>query len=763
MREKIHICGIMFLISIFAFSKFWLPMPNMYFLMLDVVLALIISRYSVAKNIQLFTVSGYLALANLMSYVAVGVSKRVILSFPDATTLAMTILLILILFGELAVLFQWVKITKNCLSTGLSKLQRGRGKLFKGHEEDENYLSHLIANHNIVGVSASWGDGKSFVVDNFCKVHSRQYNIIYINVLAYKYKDADRVLIERLDDIFSTNGIFSVSSSELKNILEHSFLSVISTMLFKYFGIGSSSSSVFESLKADMEKLPKPVLIVFEDLERVGDAAYARQVLAIAYQIASNKCKVIFEYDRNGFKEMGLSTKYLEKFISTEMKITEVTYSVMAKQYWDELHMNDVNFDFPTAGMSCTKNLNMALIELENFMCFDGECPCIMYDKESKGEENYFLYRLEQYMTARKIKMFFVDLKTFFLFCRNIRQLTLTQIRTIIVFYFLKYVRADLYEKLSPKFSLYEMPFIEVDGGKISYKTAIERIKFDKNLKDSASLESKCQEFLFILHLFQYEDIDIVFENHEKDYVKNSEKRCRVKEQHQKEIDSMIGYLLEKGNAQYTDLRILWENVRRILHETNERKRDYLFKSYVETEVNQGERQYPLDQYFSQIINALEYFKANESEWLSFLRLLRRSSYYGQQQKLFMALLIRAQDTNYQKVFYETLMMFNTFEKTGDKLNILDFDYIQLLEQSLERIVWDHITYHFYGNAPNTMEKVNQVIEKYRHSYDNQYLIGILLDLKVTFERHNKEHAGSLEGIIISFLDTNIKILRRAL
>ena len=78
-------------------------------------------------------------------------------------------------------------------------------------------LEKLLESHNMLGVQAPYGEGKSFVVDQVCDIFrkNRNWNVIHIESLAYSYEDFDRVLVQKIFQILKEDHIYSIYAAEL--------------------------------------------------------------------------------------------------------------------------------------------------------------------------------------------------------------------------------------------------------------------------------------------------------------------------------------------------------------------------------------------------------------------------------------------------------------------------------------------------------------------------------------------------------------------
>lgn len=732
MNGKFYLVGMMILVSLFTFSKVWIPNLNIYLFLVDILIAVFIGKYYVEQNVCFFDVIIYLFAANLFAYVVIAFDEGIILAscFSDIFTIG----LLLILLETLGGLWMWIRILKTRFP---HRARESTLKLFKERKKDIKVLSALIKENNIVGVCASWGDGKSFVVDHFYKKCARKnkddekYDVICINVLAYKYKEADRVLIERLDDILVRYGIFSVGSSELKNLLGYSFLGAISSTILKYFGRGSSSSSVFESLKSDLEKLSNPVLIVFEDLERVGDVVYARQVLAMAHQMASDKCKIIFEYDKKGFIDLGLTPKYLEKFIPVEMPITRVSYHSMAHRFWKELKLKEVNFDMPSQGdIKITKNLKDILVNLDMLLFFDGEG---LPNSLSNAKKYYMSQYIEPFFTSRKIKFFFEELKPF-IQSQNLEQFTFRQIHTALVFFFVKHVRHDWYEQLDGSLPLIDMPlFTKLD-----------------NLEEKAGILDLLGYNLPCAALGKYTSIEIQYKN-------------VCSEVYNEEIDNMFAFLLGKRVSYLTGLQKILNDYRRFL-KSNSSDKEKNFEIFLNSLYHKNASDSNSTQCIENIVKALYFYHGTREEWEKFVNLYRTSSRYKGEIDISLLIVLAWVSYAYvgkENVFNAVLELF-----IDAKPNFFNTDsqiyenYKEGLYAALCVIVQHYGSCNEFGYNLERLKKVYQFMNNFGKGANFDYEIGVLAELvKKLEEKVQNKQNNIYMGAVIKFLNKNIEIL----
>lgn len=773
MRRYIYIGCVVFLLSLGLFSSVGLQNldVNVYLLSLIIVLFLMFLRCAPSKNPKFYHAAQCIVLANIAAYISFKLyfGGPYTLLFAKHISFTMPLLILVILFiSSLFVLplirqlVDFIKLVHELICKYFKKnsdRECDSVALFDEHDKDKEHLRNLMQYFDIVGVSGAWGSGKSFVVDSFCNDSHDDYYIININVLAYKYGEADKVLVEKLDDIFSKNRIISASSAEMKELIGHSFLDTISYALMKSLGIGNTSSSMYEALKSDINKLPKPVLVVFEDLERVKDADYVRLLLAMAGQLASHNFKFIFEYDINGLEQLKISSDYREKFLPVEMRITKVSYQSMAKQYWKELKMDDVKVKYLKDGTSSILSLKSALLELESTIFFSGPYPCCEYNREVNGDQNYYQRFFVPFMTARNIRKFFITVKSFFTSHKD-TEFTPKEFHTVIAFYFMKYVCPNWYERMTANFLLEDMPLFEINGKIVNSKEIDQDYKDDSSSKEDSVSIAKAQRKC-IMSMFQYDYRD--------------DKKNLGEKETQAEINHMIWYLLEGGQKPFTRLRETLNRFKEIVQNDNKQgQNDIKDKSVNGTDkfdkleewLNDPKylNSYPelMNQGMIDISYALFVYNESEKLWETFLDFYQKSVYSHSIGDMMYQVLYFAMKANHPYTF---IKIFDIFIRGTCKapLPVVNLLYLQFLDESLSIIVKDYVYFNFFKSTPETKESVNKFIKQIKRTTDYKTLKQPLEDLRASLVKasdtsQNADKQVQMEQTV-RFIDKNLKLI----
>ena len=439
-------------------------------------------------------------------------------------------------------------------------------KLYTEHEDDLMRMKELLSRDgtNILGINSAWGNGKTFVVNQFCSDMADKYHVIKIEALTYRYNEFDRVLIDKLDELLRGNGIFSFYALAFKQTWGNSLWG---RLVYHYFyGIRSGNASVFEGLKKELKRLPKKVLIVFEDLERIGNEEAVKRLLSIAERLAGNRVKIVYEYDRLQLQgSVSLNREYLEKYIPTEMNLTDISYSTLVSAVWDTKRLDNdpaVNRKIllgsdALVGGKTLKEMVLQFVEWQ-------------YD----SFENHFEYKEFNFgrnrLTVRRVEGFLDEILSWM---RNHAEggIDGQTARVVVAFSFMKHFEDELYEKLEPWKSLKDLFLFQ-------YKNEIMGIEdlgrtiwaelgeddsqdvktFRRRLQDCVRSRENNDSFLvFALFRYRFDDLETwlrVDGDVRKASPQDAEKLRRVGESREK-TNRLIWNLLQGGKSEYTDSR----------------------------------------------------------------------------------------------------------------------------------------------------------------------------------------------------------------
>ena len=153
-------------------------------------------------------------------------------------------------------------------------------ELFKKRKRDLQRLKKLFEAVDIVGINASWGMGKTFLLSYFKREPdiSRQYYVVEISVLTCKVDQLIPVLFHDLDQVLKKDGILSLQSESVKVLCDSQ--KGIRSIINIIFGSTEGSAQALLAFKKNLECMHKKVVIIYEDLDRVDDVKIIKQILS---------------------------------------------------------------------------------------------------------------------------------------------------------------------------------------------------------------------------------------------------------------------------------------------------------------------------------------------------------------------------------------------------------------------------------------------------------------------------------------------------
>jgi len=193
---------------------------------------------------------------------------------------------------------------------------------------DLERLGDYIKGFNIIGVCAAWGTGKSFILAEFveeAEFNNTHYSFIHISLLSCNLDELQGIIMHEIDKLLFRSGVFSQYSKKLSDALGNTgpWAKVKSLV----WGNADSFSVAIKSVGKTIEKSGKTVIIIYEDIDRIDDAAVIRKIFGISELIACDNIKIVYQYDRAELlKKDGLDRNFTEKFIPHTINISPINF-----------------------------------------------------------------------------------------------------------------------------------------------------------------------------------------------------------------------------------------------------------------------------------------------------------------------------------------------------------------------------------------------------------------------------------------------------
>lgn len=418
-------------------------------------------------------------------------------------------------------------------------------ELFEEHRYDLQRVKELLASTPILGIDSSWGNGKSFVVDYLVKEQDVQkaYFVIKMEALAYQFEEFDSILIHKLDALLQENHVFSIYSEEIQEAANKSLLGRI---LYYFFRRGDSSrTSTFESLKAALDTLPKKVLIIYEDLERVGKPDLIKRLFAISERLVGKNVQVIYEYDGRQLDEQGLKREYREKYIPLEMHLTPIRYESMVEYVWNELQMETI--DRPV-DIDNAKTIKEAVRHMGMFP-LSGLSPKLQATAKVKIDKNA--------LTVRRMRIFLTELKSYL---AAHEKLSSHEISIVIAFYFIKHFMYEQFQRLQVGKTLEETFLFSIQGQEYTLEMLADLLVDEesrKKVENALIHQDDVARTYAVYCLFRVDASDYYWlaeAKRKKEEISQAEWLDFQKFEEQREkTNRLIWNLLANGESEYTD------------------------------------------------------------------------------------------------------------------------------------------------------------------------------------------------------------------
>ena len=345
LRSYATSCLIAFVVSLLVFSTV-MPRFSVYLTVLCAAVWICILMYGKRDNTQFFRHVFLVGLGNTLAFAAQWRFQGYEVSLSNIDALEAVPLALLFIGAAYVV---GIILIDEARDWAKHRREWGTGalRLFPERADDLLRLKGFLQDDlPMIGVDAHWGDGKTFLIDRLCALPEirDRYEIVRINVLAGNEDEIELALMNEFDRILRRNHIFSLASKQMLKLLESN--DVLKRFQWLLIDDTQSVSTTFSSVLSDLEKLDKKVLIIVDDIERLGDDILIRKLFALAESVSSRKVQII--YLLNSLMLTGFDRVYLEKYIPCYMGLTPVRFESTVEMFWGELQMD-------STGLACKK------------------------------------------------------------------------------------------------------------------------------------------------------------------------------------------------------------------------------------------------------------------------------------------------------------------------------------------------------------------------------------------------------------------------
>ena len=595
-------------------------------------------------------------------------------------------------------------------------------------------LLNYLNNFSIIGINGELGSGKSFLID-----HLKNFILIKIDLLSCNIDEIQTVILNEIDKLLKNQGIFSPFSPKLKKIIQQDKLFENISQLFVKNDI--SYSDAITGLRNNLRSINKPVVIVYEDLDRVENSTVIKQILGISEKIAGNNIKILYQFSETSLLEKGIDRAYLEKYIPFILNLTDIPFRSTLSYVLEEKS----NKDF--------------LLKEEDFTFLYSP----IYLPHFKNFDN-----LNRPLTSMRFELTNVTIRKTQLFLTELNQvITEKEIykknkRVVILFFLLKHFYYEAYKKIYPGESILDsFTFLYQDKKDTILNWVIYCHNEKINILDLMTIENN-KLSTFIISIFEYNcDIETI-NNDFEDFVNEARNNLKNKNLNEQK-DRIIWSLIANGKSEYTDyekfvnsfydevintpktewiknFENLWSNLfDRKYKDMEKRDNNTIFRMGIPSMISLFQANYVIGRTGSQWINLIDfYFLYNKNldaitpeliECLCYCELSDRNSYLYIINKFNNLKITKNLNSHksYKRFLLEYLSMFST-------LGFCDtHDIWDLRDKSKEYID-------------------TKTIEKFVFSPLKKKLKKLLSNVKIKIVQKDIE-------IIIKFLDKNIEII----
>ena len=453
------------------------------------------------------------------------------------------------------------------LLLGKRKNQSKTENFFSEREDDCKLLLEYLRKHPIVGLQSLWGDGKTFLC-NYLKSKNTDFYYISISLMTLQIDTVEKILVNELNSLFKQKRIFSLASSKANNYREKNIPHGLGEFLTK----NESYTELYESIIDGVNKLDKPVVVSFEDIDRINEQNIIFKLFSIVELLSSktNMFKVCYQYDVDKLIEiLKIDSKYLEKYIPFHINLTPINFertlkvlleSGKTEKLYKNILLEDISFIYQR------QYLDFDLRKLINI--------------ESE-------FAITYYFTIRSV-VFFLDELDQLLELQEYKN----NKKILITFLSIKHFLPHIYKSLSPIERFAECKFFEYEKENKNIAEIIALFQTTEVGKKNELFQSMFPphsdnlSYLIIFHLFGYKFFIKNEDSSEGDEriksLLNEETHSIEIEEHNDKIDRLIWNMLYFGKSDKTDKENAVREFEKILDNDTFEKQVNMYKVFSE-------------------------------------------------------------------------------------------------------------------------------------------------------------------------------------
>ena len=143
----------------------------------------------------------------------------------------------------------------------------------------------------------------------------------------------EKFILNEINYLLEKESIFSITSAKIRELLKQPVLHNVGNI----FMSASSFTNSFEQIKQDVRKIGKPLVITFEDIDRIENKEILFKIFSIVDMLACDNIKFVYQYEENKLLKILEKDKlYLEKYIPYVTSLAPIPFNKNIQFFCDE-------------------------------------------------------------------------------------------------------------------------------------------------------------------------------------------------------------------------------------------------------------------------------------------------------------------------------------------------------------------------------------------------------------------------------------------
>lgn len=525
----------------------------------------ILVSFRLQQNLDFFLTIDFIAVANLSAYVIMktihGRTWGNVNSVKLGLTFAYAVFLLAVFLRLLSLAHLW------------DDREHPLKELFPERRKDLERVEEYLHEFRSIGIEGEWGSGKTLLVNHLeneftedtYATDETEYIYTEIHLLSCDIDDITDVILNIVSNVLRSQRIFSRSLPQLRALLKDE-------TWFRRLGLSFSGDGTYtdamNSLRKELSALgAKQIVIVFEDVDRIQNAAAIRRVFSIGENLSrSSSIKLIYEYNQANLEMVDptFSRAYVEKYIPFTVTLTDISLQRLIS-----LQLSDVKNDVLTGTWKLQED-DFAFLYRPVPVDFFLEKLFSYHVTITVNWENFSVRQVQQFLneTQSALAGLFEQTSTnekaiSFRNDKDIRRYKCI----IILFFAIKHFAYEVFRELgedeslidqfafiegNEKYSLWELIQRQQEYRKDSKKNADKQVDFG-HLMD---IPENRIRFAF-LNMFGYklQIEDTTTHGTDQSALNNEDAENVIAKNRNEAIDRIVWYLLASGRSNHTDMQ----------------------------------------------------------------------------------------------------------------------------------------------------------------------------------------------------------------